>query len=167
MSKYVIIVKELGDRMIHKQENNIGQTYYKVHSYSDPNEEVYDRVCEYQIIDNIKFEISKTFSEKMEMDDISVKVVKVTGYEHICGEEGYEIRYYLPEDKIDYIKRYSNDGHTIQNHDLLYNDDVFEALNYVTSNFEQYSEQLILSDEVMKIYEQLLNKAMVVTKNAI
>ena len=62
MSKYVIIVKELGDRMIHKQENNIGQTYYKVHSYSDPNEEVYDRVCEYQIIDNIKFEISKTFS---------------------------------------------------------------------------------------------------------
>lgn len=150
--------------MIHKQENNIGQTYYKVHSYSDPNEEVYDRVCEYQIIDNIKFEISKIFSEKMEMDDISVKVVKVTGYEHMCGEEGYEIR---SEDKIDYIKRYSNDGHTIQNHDLLYNDDVFEALNYVTSNFEQYSEQLILSDEVMKIYEQLLNKAMVVTKNAI
>lgn len=153
--------------MIHKDEKKIGKTYCISRSYDLENKEAYNRFCEYQIIDNVKFEISKAFSKDMELNDISVKVVEVTGFEHMNGEYGYEIRCYLTNDQVDFIRRNINDGHTNQDTKILYGDDIFEALDYIMNNFEKYSDQLIISDEAMEIYSQLLKKTMVVEKYAI
>lgn len=146
--------------MIHKEEKKIGKTYYMSHSYDLDDKESYNRFQEYQIIDNIKFEISKDFSEKMENNDIHVKVVEVTGYDQKDGEDDYEIRCYLTNGTIEFIKRNINIGHTNQITDPLYGNNIFVALDYVVSHFERYEDQLILSDEAMEIYSQLLNKIM-------
>lgn len=153
--------------MIIKNEIKLGNNHYAIHSKNEPGSSYYDRYCEYQIIGDYKFMISKTVCDDMDKNDIDIYVLKINGTDKMSGENGYMINYYVTDNSVRVIHRDINDGHTNQKTCILSGDDYFEAITYINDMFEQYSDDLNLSDKAMNFYEEVMSKVSLVRKYAV